>query len=73
MTFFNGNSKICQFTNYPEAESNVQWSKHDEKILELKKGSMLCICVCMPFPKGFFFFVVAPLFEELSLLPLFYS
>lgn len=43
MTFF---FKICQFTRYPEAESNVQWSKHDEKILELKKKvSMPCICV----------------------------
>lgn len=69
MTFFNGNSKICQFTNYPEAESNVQWSEHDEKILELKKSQCYVdVCVCQVC-----FFVIAPLFEELSLLPLFYS
>ena len=66
-------------TKYPEAESNWHWSKHDEKILEFKKclNAMyiyLYVYQCVPFPKSFFFFfVIVPLFEELGLLPLFYS
>ena len=66
-------------TKYPEAESNVHWSKQNEKILEFKEClnatyMYVCIPMCTFFQKVFFFkIVIVPLFEELGVLPLFYS